>query len=108
MTYDMSKAILIDPNVPIVDEVDIDLDSLPAIYKVIGCSSIEGYPINNGDWMLIDEEAKLLDNPTPTFLLKGFHDVICGRALVIGLGAEGASVSPKATLLDIADLVVFQ
>jgi hypothetical protein len=69
----MNKAILIDTPVRLVREIEIDLNSLPAVVAVIGCRHIEGhrFPGSESDWFYCDEEGASANPPLPVFMLEG-------------------------------------
>jgi hypothetical protein len=103
----MSKAILIDPVKKRVDEIDIDLNSLEAIYEVMECRQIEAHTLpKSRNIILLDEEALLKQNQPATFYLKDATPLL-GKALIVSSNSKGDFISPRSSLLDIADIVEF-
>lgn len=79
-------AFLLDPYEKTVTEVDFPTD-IDGVYDLLKCTVFEVVPLSNGDMAYVDEHGKL--NITPLTRFIGFgdlfpHDLIAGRALVVG------------------------
>lgn len=104
----MMRAILIDPAACQVSEVEGDFNELRVMYSFLHCDTIEAFRFpTTTDWVICDEEAKLKEVPAPLFRIAGFHDLICGRALVVGANEEGDNIEPATPLKQVQAMVRF-
>lgn len=99
------KALLIDPTTQTITTIDI-AKGIDAIYKAMDCEMFE-CPVEfaNGDTLYCDEEGKLTHTHKQTggfTYPKGWHDIIVGKALVIGTNHRtGESTDCKSKPEDI-------
>jgi hypothetical protein len=61
---------------------------------------------DNGDTIYVDEEG-LLKPQDNFFLYKGYNQPLAGNGLVLGTTDEGESTSPKISLKEVVENVVF-
>ncbi|MBO0936446.1 hypothetical protein J2I47_07790 [Fibrella sp. HMF5335] len=102
------KVISIDPTRRVVEEVELNANSLRAIYDHIGCQCIDiicRQP--NGDALTVDDEALLVDPQPPAFRFEGFCGRIHGKAIVTGCNKRGNTISPKMTVDEVRRKVQF-
>jgi hypothetical protein len=94
---------LIDPRAQNITRIEMPADSrgnLDAMYKAIGCSLVEVVYINGErDGVFVDEEG-LLKMPTEFFFIKGFHQPLAGRGIVLGCDGDGETTSPASVTLE--------
>ncbi len=102
------KLISIDPTKQTIEEVEIQANSLQALYQHIGCRTIDFVcRTAKGDALIVDDEA-LLKEPQPPAFKFGHHLYrIHGIALVAGSNGNGSTVEPKLTLQQVRNLVRF-
>lgn len=94
------KAILIDPFIRVIKEVEHD-GSLEDIYDKIKCDCFDLVHIDDqGDAIYVDDEGLLGDLAQQVFFkIDGMP--LAGRGLVLGSDDEGCSTAPT---IDISDL----
>ncbi|ADB42855.1 DUF3846 domain-containing protein [Spirosoma linguale] len=102
------KAISIDPTKRTIEEVEIEANHLSALYKHIGCRTIDFVcRMPNGDALIVDDEALLTDPQPPAFKFAYFLHCIHGIALVVGSNSNGRTIEPKLTLQQVRNLTKF-
>lgn len=93
------RAFLIDPTNQTIQTVDYNGD-YRQIYEHIGAETFDAARFNaKGDAAFIDDEG-LLKQPEFFFSIQGYGDLpfghpLAGKGLVLGVDAEGESVSPS-------------
>ena len=102
------KLISIDPTKQIIEEVEIQANSLQALYKHIGCHTIDFVARTvKGDALIVDDEALLHEPQPPAFKFGWYPYRINGIALVAGSDGDGSTIEPKLTLQQVHNLVTF-
>lgn len=107
----MSKTfnvISIDPTRRVVEEINLNANSLRALYDHIGCQCIDivcRQP--NGDALTVDDEALLMEPQPPAFQFGGYYGRIHGIAIVTGCDDEGNTIAPASTVEEIRQKVRF-
>ncbi|MDB5240562.1 MAG: hypothetical protein JWP57_1187 [Spirosoma sp.] len=102
------KVISIDPTRQVVEEVELNANSLRAIYNHIGCQCIDVVcSQQKGDALTVDDEALLLDPQPPAFRFEGFNGRIHGIAIVTGCDKRGNTITPKMTVDEVRRRVQF-
>lgn len=116
------KTWVVDPFARTITRADMEPDSLEAMYTLL--SSPEGYAVDciasagkfaNGDAVIIDDNGKLYGElERQRFFMLSFPEagamggyLIAGRALIVGIDDEGASVDAASTVYDISRHVIF-
>ena len=100
------KAFLIDPKAQTITEVSYS-GAYTEIYKHIEADLFDVVTVNReGDGIFVDDEG-LLKEQEFFFLHKGYPSPLAGRGLVLGTNREGESVSPKMTIEDLRNDVLF-
>jgi hypothetical protein len=89
------KLILVDTPVKKISLITIgDKLTLPLIYSLIGCRTIEGHRLNSDHGFYCDEEARLKNPLPPALFLEGFEEPIHGRLLIFkSIDCDEASVT---------------
>lgn len=102
------QAFLIDPANKAITTVELPDtgDKLPAIYKHLQCETFDAMYLPNGDSLYIDDEG-LLKPQMHFFAVRGAPQPYAGRGLVVGINAQGRSVSPSITLQQLTANVKF-
>jgi len=102
------KLISIDPTEQTIEEVEIQANSLQALYKHIGCHTIDFVcRTAKGDALIVDDEALLHEPQPPAFKFGWYPHRIHGIALVAGSDDKGGTIEPKLTLQQVRNLVKF-
>ena len=102
------RAISIDPTKQTIEEVEIEANNLSALYKHIGCRTIDFVcRMPNGDALIVDDEALLTEPQPPAFKFGYFQYPVHGIALVVGCSNSGRTIAPKLTLRNVRNLVKF-
>lgn len=102
------KAISIDPTTKTIEEVEIEANNLVALYKHIGCRTIDFVcRMPNGDALIVDDEALLSEPQPPAFKFAYFLHRIHGKALVVGSNKNGRTIGPKLTIQNVRNLTKF-
>ena len=102
------KVISIDPTRQVVEEVELNVNSLRALYNHIGCQTIDVICRQpNGDALTVDDEALLVEPQPPAFQFAGYHSRIHGIAIVSGCDDEGNSIAPSMTVEEVRRKVRF-
>ena len=104
----LMKVISIDPTRQVIEEIELEANSLRAIYDHIGCQCIDivcRQP--NGDALTVDDEALLVEPQPPAFQFAGYYGRIHGIALVTGCDDEGNTIAPTSTVEEIRQKVRF-
>ena len=92
----MLRAILIDPFLRVISEVNVDND-LQSFYDILNIRSLAIVNIDNTNSLYIDDEGLLNDNNS-LFEIASYAQPLAGRALVVAHNEEGETVE---TTLDI-------
>jgi len=92
----MLRAILIDPLLRVISEVNVDND-LQSFYDILNIRSLAMVNIDNTNSLYIDDEG-LLNNDNSLFEIASYAQPLAGRALVVAHNEEGETVE---TTLDI-------
>ena len=92
----MLRAILIDPLLRVISEVNVDND-LQSFYDILNIRSLAMVNIDNTNSLYIDDEG-LLNNSNSLFKIASYAVPLAGRALVVAHNEEGETVE---TTLDI-------
>ena len=109
----MVKGILIDPKAKTITEVESTTGfELKEIYALLGCDLITSFGILGNDVALCDDEGLLKGDEhmelVGCYTLKGASQShLVGKALVVGTGNEGETISPESTIKQLQDLVVW-
>lgn len=102
------KLITIDPTNRTIEEVEINANSLHALYQHIGCHTIDFVcRTAQGDALIVDDEALLHEVQPPAFTFGYYPYRIHGIALVAGSDGRGNTIEPKLTLQQVRNLVKF-
>lgn len=100
------KALLIDPVAKQVAEVVVE-NNLQAFYHLLQCSVIEAaYPrgLAGTDHLYVDEEG--LFKPRQRFFhIRGYPQPLAGRALMLGIDAQGESIDVASTFEQVRALI---
>lgn len=99
------KAILIDPELNMVKEVDYSGD-FNEIYKLIDCSTFTCVDLGDGETLYLDDEG-LFKNETYLFQMKGAYQPFAGKGLILGTNDEGDSIGTKLTPIAVSMKVEF-
>jgi hypothetical protein len=102
------KAILIRPAQKAVTEVEYSGD-YRTIAKLIEADSglFTAVGIDEDNFAYVDDEGLLVNpNPHGYFAFRGYHGVLAGNALVLGLD-NGGDVEPTLTVEQVAEIVRF-
>jgi hypothetical protein len=103
---------LIDPTIRTVHKVDYNGD-YKQIYDLLSDDNhrVEMFQVveinEHGDGVFVDEEGLLNGNPHGWFTVRGYPGVLRGKGLVLGVDEEGDSVTPKAPLITVFNMVEF-
>ncbi|RYC66494.1 DUF3846 domain-containing protein [Spirosoma sordidisoli] len=104
----LTKVISIDPTRQVVEEIELDVNNLRALYEHIGCRTIDVVCRQpNGDALTVDDEALLVEPQPPAFEFEGFSGSIHGIAIVSGCNRNGRSTAPKMTVEEVREKVKF-
>lgn len=104
----LTKVISIDPTRQVVEEVDININSLSALYAHIGCRTIDFVcRQSTGDALIVDDEALLTEPQPPAFRFGNYWYRIHGIAIVAGCDEEGNSIAPIMTIEEVRSRVRF-
>lgn len=102
------KLISINPTEQTIEEVEIQANSLQALYKHIGCHTIDFVARTaKGDALIVDDEALLHEPQPPAFKFGWYPYRIHGIALVAGSDGNGGTIEPKLTVQQVRNLVKF-
>jgi hypothetical protein len=99
------KAYLIDPYEHSITGVDYSGD-YKDIYKLIDCQTFDCVGFNGDDTLYVDDEGLYKDNPE-FFMIKGYSQPLCGKALVLGTDRDGNSIRPVVSLTKLKSMVTF-
>jgi hypothetical protein len=99
------KAYLIDPYEHSITGVDYSGD-YKDIYKLIDCRTFDCVGFNGDDTLYVDDEGLYKNNPE-FFMIKGYSQPLCGKALVLGVDRDGNSIAPKISLTNLKKMVTF-
>jgi len=99
------KAYLIDPYEHSITKIDYSGD-YHDIYKLIDCQTFDCVGFNGDDTLYVDDEGLYKDNPE-FFMIKGYPQPLCGKALVLGYDVDGNSIDPKVSLTKLKGMVTF-
>jgi hypothetical protein len=99
------KAYLIDPYEHSITGVDYSGD-YKDIYKLIDCQTFDCVGFNGDDTLYVDDEGLYKNNPE-FFMIKGYSQPLCGKALVLGVDRDGNSIAPKISLTNLKKMVTF-
>ncbi len=104
----LTKVITIDPIRQVVEEIELNINSLSALHDHIGCRTIDVVcRQTNGDALTVDDEALLSEPQPPAFRFENYPYRIHGIAIVSGCDEEGNSIAPISTLEEISRRVRF-
>ena len=92
----MLRAILIDPFLRVISEVNVDND-LQSFYDILNIRTLAMVNIDNTNSLYIDDNGLLNDNNS-LFEIASYAQPLAGRALVVAHNEEGETVE---TTLDI-------
>jgi hypothetical protein len=100
------KAYLIDPYETIVTEVEYS-GEYEDIYELIDCETFDCVGFKGFvDTIYIDDEG-LYKEDRRFFMVDGYPNPLCGKALVLGTDKDGNSVEPKTSLTDLRGMISF-
>jgi hypothetical protein len=100
------KAYLIDPYEHSVTKIDYSGD-YHDIYKLIDCQTFDCVGFRGfDDTIYVDDEGLYKDN-LEFFMIKGYPQPLCGKALVLGYDVDGNSINPKVSLTKLKGMVTF-
>jgi hypothetical protein len=77
------RGILIDPKTKIVASVRT-AGTFDALYKLIGCTSVEPIFLSKSVVLYADEDGLLGEHPGPFFTIRGHEQPIAGRGIIFG------------------------
>lgn len=101
------KAYLIDPFQMSISEVDYSGD-YKHIYQLIDCDCFDVVTINEeGDGIFVDDEGLINGKSQAFFACYPYPNPLAGKGLVLGRDHEGESVSPKMTIEDLRDRILW-
>jgi len=100
------KAILIDVTAQTVTDVDLEA-GLSAMYKAIGCQSINRVVLDSVADLWVDDEGLLHRPQPPKFRIGGYDYTFAGNGLICGYTAEGHTVSAVYTAHQVSPLIEF-
>jgi len=104
----LTKVISIDPTRQVVEAVEININSLSALYAHIGCRTIDFVCRQpTGDALIVDDEALLMEPQPPAFRFGNYWYRIHGIAIVVGCDDEGNSIAPVMTVEEVHSRVRF-
>ncbi|HEY6020621.1 MAG TPA: hypothetical protein VIY48_12240 [Candidatus Paceibacterota bacterium] len=106
------KAILLDPEVRSITEVDHDGD-FRDIQRLIDAEPFDVRPLHGypGNVIYFDDEFLLhdgIENPHTYMDIKGVVDPIGGKALILGTNGGGESISTTLTVEDVENMVSYR
>jgi hypothetical protein len=105
------NGVLIDPFALTVSQVEYDGDDITAIHRLLSHESMKvdtftAVNLDRGDAIFVDDDG--LSKPCDRFFLwRGYHEPLAGKGLVIGSDSEGDSQSPKMTLIQARNKIIF-
>ena len=93
------RAFLIDPEQRSITEIDYYAGHYRNICKLIGANMFDTVCLNvEGDYAYVDDEG--LFSSKPFFRFEGCPNPLAGKALVLGIDSQGASISPVTETLE--------
>ena len=91
------RAFLIDPIEQAITEVDYN-GVYTQIYEFIEADTFDVATFNErGDGVFVDDNG-LFKRPQEFFAINGYLQPLAGKGLVLGVGAEGESISPTVDM----------
>jgi hypothetical protein len=104
----LTKVISIDPTRQVVEEVELNVNNLQALYTHLDCQTIDVVCRQpNGDALTVDDEALLVEPQPPAFQFEGYTGRIHGKAIVSGCNKRGNSTAPRMTVEEVRQKVRF-
>ena len=99
----MLRAILIDPFLRVISEVNVDND-LQSFYDILNIRSLAMVNIDNTNSLYIDDEG-LLNNSNSLFKIASYAQPLAGSALVVAHNEEGETVETTLSIDQIRSMV---
>lgn len=99
------KAILIDPTLNLIQEVEYSGD-YKTIYKLIDCSTFTCVDLGFGETLYLDDEG-LYKDETYMFHYDGAYQPFAGKGLILGTDDEGEAIATRLTTLSVCKKVEF-
>ncbi|RYC70084.1 DUF3846 domain-containing protein [Spirosoma sordidisoli] len=100
------NAILIDVTAQTVTDIDLK-PGLWAMYKAIGCRSVDRVTLNGTDDLWLDDEGLLHDPQPPKFRFVGADNVFAGNGLICGYTGDGHTISTTLRAELIRPMILF-
>ena len=93
------RAILINPDLKTVSEVDEPVLDLPTLYRLIGCTTIQLVRVADVEhFIVVDEEGLLAHEPKAMFTVRGYAQPLAGIGVIVGDEDEVTGKLTAATL----------
>ncbi len=99
----MLRAILIDPLLRVISEVNVDND-LQSFYDILNIRTLAMVNIDNTNSLYIDDEG-LLNNDNSLFEIASYPQPLAGRALVVAHNEEGETIETTLNIDQIRAMV---
>lgn len=102
------KAIKIDVEQKKVYEIEIDGNN-KSMYEALKCSCVSHISIiRRKEFLWIDDDGLLKDNPLGAFELVGYPQLLSGNGLILGIDIGGNNISTAFDAETIKSLVKFE
>jgi len=103
----LATGLLIDPVAKSVGPITIDPNMLSELYLTLGCEVVEYVQLDDHNFLYVDENGLMRDNPEPFFQIDGFAPM-AGRAIVFGIDRKnGKTTSSSITISDLWGVISF-
>ena len=99
----MLRAILIDPFLRVISEVNVDND-LQSFYDILNIRTLAMVNIDNTNSLYIDDNG-LLNNDNSLFEIASYAQPLAGRALVVAHNEEGETIETTLNIDQIRAMV---
>jgi len=99
----MLRAILIDPLLRVISEVNVDND-LQSFYDILNIRTLAMVNIDNTNSLYIDDNG-LLNNDNSLFEIASYAQPLAGRALVVAHNEEGETIETTLNIDQIRAMV---
>lgn len=97
------RGFLINPENRTISQVEYNGD-YKQIYEFIKAELFTVVRIDEDNTVFVDDEG-LLNDPRYFFKLRGYHQPLAGRGLILGVDKEGESIGSTLELSDVENLV---
>lgn len=98
---------LIDPFTQTINIVEHN-DTIEDIHRLIGADGFDSALITEyRDAVFVDEYGLVKEPSLPRFGIRGYHEFLAGKGLIVGINLRGETTEPNIPFFELCSRVIF-